>query len=555
MRKMLQGIVWVSILFLFSAIQCNTLLSEGGSSSETVIGKVVNPDGSPACSTVVTLYPADYDPIRDAALMPHSSDTTDATGSYSVEAFNSTHFCSLVATRLKSGTRTIVSGITINSNTIHVNDAVLSMPGNIVATAPDSADVENGYLYIPGTGIAVPLNGGRKALINNVPAGMITSVNYRSKKSPMATSVLATAIKVVSNDTTFITYPQWRYSRRFYLNTTASGAGVSGNVVNFPVLIRLDNTNFTFSQALTNGKDIRFTKENNYPLAYEIEQWDTSAGLAAIWVKVDTVYGNDSAHYITMFWGNSLGANQSNGIAVFDTNSGFQGVWHLGETDSFASDATGNSYNGTGHFTISTAGMIGNGQHFNGVSSYIQMKGTAPQSRLNFPMSGHYTISAWVYHDTLADSMTYLIAGKGELQYFIKSFDLALSTPQHGHQWEFSEFHENNIWHAAAISPIPVKTWSYLVGIRDGSNQYLYVNGVMVMNGYKLFGTGKTETPRDTTDDFSIGAFLHPVSDWNQGYAYFNGNIDEVNVSSVPRSADWIKLCYMNQKRPDALVK
>jgi hypothetical protein len=36
---------------------------------------------------------------------------------------------------------------------------------------------------------------------------------------------------------------------------------------------------------------------------------------------------------------------------------------------------------------------------------------------------------------------------------------------------------------------------------------------------------------------------------------YFDGSIDETVVSYTARSADWIKLCYMNQKAQDALVK
>ncbi|HEX7511205.1 MAG TPA: LamG-like jellyroll fold domain-containing protein, partial [Chitinivibrionales bacterium] len=41
------------------------------------------------------------------------------------------------------------------------------------------------------------------------------------------------------------------------------------------------------------------------------------------------------------------------------------------------------------------------------------------------------------------------------------------------------------------------------------------------------------------------------------GKTYFNfiGRIDEVRVSSVPLNPDWIKLCFMNQKEQDALVK
>jgi len=50
-------------------------------------------------------------------------------------------------------------------------------------------------------------------------------------------------------------------------------------------------------------------------------------------------------------------------------------------------------------------------------------------------------------------------------------------------------------------------------------------------------------------------ARIGPKRHWNQGNAYFNGAIDEVVVSSVPRSGDWVKLSYMNQKQRDALVK
>ena len=36
---------------------------------------------------------------------------------------------------------------------------------------------------------------------------------------------------------------------------------------------------------------------------------------------------------------------------------------------------------------------------------------------------------------------------------------------------------------------------------------------------------------------------------------YWNGKIDEVRVEKVARSADWIKLCFMNQREDDKLVR
>ena len=55
----------------------------GGNSSETVIGKINNANGTPACSTIVTLYPVDYDPVV-AKNIAHDciSDTTDDNGVY-----------------------------------------------------------------------------------------------------------------------------------------------------------------------------------------------------------------------------------------------------------------------------------------------------------------------------------------------------------------------------------------------------------------------------------------------------------------------------------------
>ena len=46
----------VSVMAILSTVHCGSLNQvAGGSSSETVIGRVVNTGGSPACSTLVTL--------------------------------------------------------------------------------------------------------------------------------------------------------------------------------------------------------------------------------------------------------------------------------------------------------------------------------------------------------------------------------------------------------------------------------------------------------------------------------------------------------------------
>ena len=84
-----------------------------------------------------------------------------------------------------------------------------------------------------------------------------------------------------------------------------------------------------------------------------------------------------------MYWGNEDAQDRSNAAAVFDTASGFQGVWHLaGDQNEY--DATANSYDGVAYGRLS--GIIGKGS-FDGTSSHIKMPNTA-NSKLNFPENG-----------------------------------------------------------------------------------------------------------------------------------------------------------------------
>jgi hypothetical protein len=47
-------------------------------------------------------------------------------------------------------------------------------------------------------------------------------------------------------------YADWDYRANITLNTTTSGADVGGNVYDYPVLVRLNPSNFDFSQSKDN---------------------------------------------------------------------------------------------------------------------------------------------------------------------------------------------------------------------------------------------------------------------------------------------------------------
>ena len=124
-------------------------------------------------------------------------------------------------------------------------------------------------------------------------------------------------------------------------------------------MVRLNSGNFTFSQAQSDGRDIRFSTAAGAALSYQIEQWDAINTSAAVWVKIPTITGN-ARQEIRMYWGKSDAVSESNGAAVFNVANGYASVLHLNET---VADVVGNTTPTDVGTTLAT-GMIGKGRNF-----------------------------------------------------------------------------------------------------------------------------------------------------------------------------------------------
>ena len=527
-------------------------LAGPGSGSDTpnsISGALYKTDGTPAANVSVKLFPSSYNVVHDPILSSSFTIATDVKGEYQFADLDTGTY-NIEAVGAVTRERALIYSVHLAADSVTALTDTLRAPGAIKIMLSGGMDSLNGYFYVPGTGIAASLRTGIGFItLDSVPAGTIPAIYYAAKNSAVAATLVRDSVIVAPGGIATVTNVAWKFLEKLFLNTTASGATVAGTVENFPILVRLNAAHFNFSLAQAGGSDIRFTKSNGVPLPYEIERWDAGAQAAEVWVKVDTVFGNNASQYIVMYWGNSNAVSASNGATVFDTSAGFQAVWHLNEAGGAAAlDATGNHYDGTPSDTAPAAviGMIGGAQEFNGISSYLQIKGTAG-SKLNFPENGRYAVSAWVYVDTLADSMTRMIIGKGHKQYYLKLFSSGLQE-----QWEFTEFIDNVGFQITSYTPVVARSWKYLTGVREGTNQSLYLDGKLVNFSSSI---GSSAGLRDTTDDVAIGRSLRYVTDWNEGYGFFSGAIDEVQISNVSRSSDWVRLCYMNQKaNGDALV-
>jgi hypothetical protein len=320
-------------------------------------------------------------------------------------------------------------------------------------------------------------------------------------------------------------FPEWKHSGSVFLLTTPEGANLpaEAEVVDFPVLIRLNKDFFDFSQAKPDGADLRVSTADGKPLAYQIEEWVAKNGTASIWVRIPKIVGN-SRQEVKLYWGNPAAASESNGKAVFNASNGYLGVWHMG--DGVKDDAGGLEGRDVG--TTPAKGVIGSARHFSGKQGVFcgDKIGGYPEG------SRSHTSQAWLR----AERVNGRILGWGNDQPQGKVV-MSLKGPPHMDMdcW----FSGGNVRGAL---PVPLSEWVHVVHTFEKGEARLYVNGMLDTSNKR---TGSTM------------AIKSPAKMWIGGWANsydFVGDIDEVRVSNVVRSAHWAKLEYENQKPMQTLA-
>lgn len=518
---------------------CNvTSLAGGTSTSENgrVTGKIVNRSGKPVPMVRVKLFTTDNNPVRgDTAI---SADVTDENGVYIFDSVKPGSYNIQSIDNYKSS-GTLHFGISSAHDTVIIASDTLAVFGSLEYIFPGLSPDSNTYAYIPGTTLFSFVQNGH-TLIDSIPAGLIHSVQFANNVDSSKDHLIETTIKIIPGTTASIQdLAFYKYTKKLFLNTTSSGADIAAPVTSFPVLVRLSSGNFNFNQTKKDGSDVLFTKPNGTPLPSEIEQWDVTAQKAEVWVNVDTIYGNDSTHFISMFWGNPDAAVVSNSAAVFDTANKFISVWHMSDKPSpgyaFVKDRTINAHDATSFGSMSAAnsidGVIGKALNFNGIDDYLNAG--------NVSVPVNYSIGLWVHPETSEDYQRFIFKDSSYTLWYDKdSVSIRVE-------------HMNTRWHglpqdSGTHVPITTGSWQYLTGTYDGTTIRLYKNGSEISRSKVV-----TEPPNANSHPLLIGRsnFSGP-----EATSFVKGILDEIRIEGTARSADWIRLCYMNQRSDDKLV-
>lgn len=320
---------------------------------------------------------------------------------------------------------------------------------------------------------------------------------------------------------------------------------VDSDLTDFPVLIKFASDADIGAAALSSGNDIRFTSSDGTTLLkYEREAFAVSAGNASgtFWVKVPTVSGSVNTE-IYLYYGNSGASDGADKNNVWDSN--FAAVWHLEEsgngTASEFTDSTSNARHGRGGDGTAAAvptratGQVDYGQDFDntGTADFIGSMG-AVSSFSFIQNTGVFTVEL-------------LLNGSGSTT---SEQGVIGSTPTGGDKGIYLSWNASNLKRcdffiarggagssvATATNSVSSGAWHHVAFTGDASTIRSYIDGAAGATG-SIGGT----TTGDSTRVLNAGR-------WNGSTpgGYYDGLVDEIRISTVQRSAAWLKFVYRN---------
>ena len=530
------GTLFTGITVVLCAVRCSFgPFSGGGTEGGNVVAGVFVDEGGAAVKAFVGLVPAGFNPGVEDRNKRVITTLTSENGGYSFEHVAEGRY-SIEAIDTSNEIQTLITGVTVSGEDVRLDADTLRTPGTLRIDPPEEAETGTGYLYMPGTTVWAPVDSITGYVHITVPsATLLPPLCYGRPDTPDSV-VLRYNLLVTPGDTVIVVHAGWTYMRRFILNTSATGAGIPIDVTDFPVLLRLTENNFNFASAAADGGDIRFARSDTVGLPYEIERWDATVRRAEIWVRLDTIFGNNDSQTVTMYWGNSAAVVASDPETVFDTANGFAGVWHLGESGQDLDDATADAHDGRNSGSAATEGVIGTARVF-ASGDFIRVPGL-----LGTPAD--VTLSAWVRSENAEGRQDIISIGDAVLIRIDDVEEIGTAGSYHN-----STVVNDSMYAIVSSGQYIVNTgWHYIVFSVDAAThtQTLYIDGVQSAVSYDVNPINYDGLGPDTY--FGIHG---------NGKTIFNfiGRIDEARIHDVVVSADRIKLCYMNQKEVNSLVE
>jgi len=300
---------------------------------------------------------------------------------------------------------------------------------------------------------------------------------------------------------------------------------VEETLCTFPILINISFDSDLADHCINDsGYDVAFyNSTNTTQYNHEIEKWidDGTYVNATIWINITTLSSTEDT-VLYMYYGYD-NTNQQNVHGTWHTS--YTAVYHMNDsTTAIIIDSSSNGHHGTkgaANQPIETAfSMAGDAQDFTATSSqYIDLTGDLGLGNSNF------SIESWYNSDSTAANLFVLGYGdgdNGQTLYWRMSSDDEFKFGFKGNDLDTTDKFTSNIWY-------------FFSGTfcTTGTMRRIYVNGSL--------NRGLTSGINLGVPDPTLGAIGYRPDDPSQ---YFDGQLDEIRVSNVNRSAGYMKTVY-----------
>lgn len=319
----------------------------------------------------------------------------------------------------------------------------------------------------------------------------------------------------------------WPYRKEVTVDASAAAANIAGSADNVPVLVRLSLANFQyFNNLKPDGSDLRVVADDDStPLKFHIERFDSQAQIALIWVLLPKLTGAGKTNFY-LYYGNANASSASDPAGSYDDHQVL--VYHFAAPKGSPQDSTHYKSEPTAfNAAANPTSLIGAGASFSGSQTI-----TVPASgALHLTAAQGYTVSAWVRFSAAESSADVVqLSGSG------KQLVLGISGTQ-----AFARYQDGSATPVSVQQTGQLTTgdWHHLALTVGGGQLALYVDGSQ---------TGQAPVQAaDIAGTLTIGGS-------GDGNSYFTGDMDELEVSDIARSADWIKAVATSQGMTSTLV-
>lgn len=293
------------------------------------------------------------------------------------------------------------------------------------------------------------------------------------------------------------------------LNTGPQGVTLAEPISGAAVPVRLHSGNFDFIGAKPDGSDLRVVGgDDKAPLKFSVERFDGANELAVVWVQVPTVAPGSDKNLVHVYAGNAQAAALP---ATPVVDAGAVLTLRFGDADGVARDAAGGAAQAVGPVPLEANGLIGASAKFDGSQVLSLPASDAVQAAAGAP----YSISLWAKPVAAAGTLL----AQGQLVLALDGGKLVLRLG------------------ALRVEggSIPPGAWAQLGATLGGGKATLYVNGAQA---------AQADLPAGAP---AVGGAVQI----GQG---FNGLVDEVQLATLQRSAEWMAFTRAAQGADAKLV-